>query len=105
MDPVILPDTNVWIALTLPLHSSHKAAMQWLAKKPPYEHLAFCTLTQLSYLRLLTTDAVMRTAQLAPLSNAEAWQRFEVLQASVGTRWVSEPGNFTQTWKRLSARS
>ena len=48
-----LPDVNVWIALAAERHTLHRAARHWFSKLQD-EKLAFCRLTQLGFLRLLT---------------------------------------------------
>ena len=48
-----LPDVNVWIALAADKHIHHSVARSWFTKVQD-EKLAFCRITQLAFLRLLT---------------------------------------------------
>jgi predicted nucleic acid-binding protein len=54
-----LPDVNVWIALAAERHIHHLPARQWFNAIGD-ERLAFCRITQLGFLRLLTNKHVMR---------------------------------------------
>ena len=48
-----LLDVNVWIALAAERHTHHRVARYWFSNLQD-EKLAFCRLTQLGFLRLLT---------------------------------------------------
>jgi len=52
-DAVSLPDVNVWIAAASDRHEHHATARQWFdsASAP----ICFCRVTQMAFLRLLTT--------------------------------------------------
>ena len=62
-----LPDVNVWIALAPERHTHHRAARHWFSNLQD-EKLAFCRLTQLGFLRLLTNKHVMEeeVSQMRP---------------------------------------
>ena len=68
---MILADVNVWLATVVEQHPHHRAAANWWRKEvlPAGNQVAFCRLTQLGLLRLLTNDRVMgdqkRTLQQA----------------------------------------
>lgn len=70
----LFPDVNVWIALTFRGHIHHPAATAWLDALPHDSELYFCRFTQLGFLRLLTTPAVMGNKVL---SQAAAWEIFD----------------------------
>ena len=53
-----LPDVNVWIALAAERHAFHREARRWFSGLQD-GRLAFCRLTQLGFLRLLTNAQVM----------------------------------------------
>ena len=64
-----LPDLNVWLALTDPDHQHHERARRyWEAEAAP--QLAFCRVTMLGLLRLLTHPKVMHGSPFTP---TEAW--------------------------------
>ena len=60
-----LPDLNVWIALAAERHTLHLAARHWFSNLQD-EKLAFCRLTQLGFLRLLTNKHVMQDEVMRP---------------------------------------
>jgi len=102
---VILPDTNVWLALALSKHDFHSAARDWFASLPPRTSIAFCRSTQQSFLRLLTTDTVMRRYDLPPLNNTHAWQVMEGFLSDPKVHWSDEPSNLEPRWRKLAARN
>ena len=55
-----LADVNFWLALEIDDHIHHAGAMGWL-QDTPEEDLAFCRITQIGFLRLLTNPHVMKT--------------------------------------------
>ena len=72
-----LADTNFWLALTLSKHVFHQAARDWFDEQSPRAPVLFCRSTQQSFLRLLTTDAVLRPYEIPPMTNAQAWQLYD----------------------------
>ena len=54
-----LLDVNVWIALAAERHTHHRVARRWFSNLLD-EKLAFCRITQLGFLRLLTNRHVMQ---------------------------------------------
>ena len=71
-----LADSNIWLALALSKHEFHSAARTWLAERGRHQAL-FCRSTQQSFLRLLTTSAVLAPYGVPPLSNKAAWSAYE----------------------------
>jgi hypothetical protein len=67
-----LPDVNVWLALSVADHPHHSVARRYWYKESA-GHLAFCRVTALALLRLLTNNHVMAGA---PLSTARAWEAY-----------------------------
>jgi predicted nucleic acid-binding protein len=57
-----LPDVNVWLALTLASHAQHRAATAWLEEVAD-ETLAFCRVTQMGFLRLLTNELAVQVLE------------------------------------------
>src|SRR6266702_6114076 len=57
----LFPDVNVWIALTYRGHIHHTASKMWLDSLPDDSEVYFCRLTQLGFLRLLTTQPLWGT--------------------------------------------
>ena len=76
----LFPDVNVWIALSWQKHVHHSIAARWFAGLENDPRLCFCRITQLSFLRLLTTEAVMGPEVK---SQAEAWAVYD--------QWLDDP--------------
>ena len=80
------PDVNVWLALVSHEHVHSAIARRWWNSWSG--QIAFCRLSQLGLLRLLTTAAVMNDK---PLSFDEAWGVYDSL--IVDERVVFSPEN------------
>src|SRR4051812_39130718 len=99
-----LADSNVWLALTLSKHIFHAAAQAWFAAEPKSAKILFCRSTQQSYLRLLTTKAVLAPFGVAPLTNDEAWLAYEGWQSDTRIAYANEPVGVERLWKKLAGR-
>jgi uncharacterized protein len=82
-----LPDVNVWIALAAARHSHHQSARNWFNKLQD-EQLAFCRLTQIGFLRLLTNKHVM---QEEVMTTGQAWQAYRTLRLDRRIGYSTEP--------------
>src|SRR5258706_10291094 len=104
-----LPDVNVWIALAAERHTLHRAARNWFSNFQD-EKLAFCRLTQLGFLRLLTNKHVMQEEVMSPASdNTESHQCLLFAWNGSGANCPSEPrwytrGTFSHTLTSTSPR-
>src|SRR5262245_41523269 len=97
---IFLPDANVWVALAALEHIHHRAAVAWAAEN--FESpLAFCRITQLALLRLLTNPHAMANQ---PLSSAAAWSVMESLAREPLVSVASEPPGLMETWRDLIRR-
>ena len=74
---ISLPDVNIWIALAAEGHVHHVPAREWFAAQPDAS-VAFCRITQMGLLRLLTNSNVMGRA---PRTVVQAWETFGQLRA------------------------
>jgi hypothetical protein len=101
---VILADTNFWLALSVSGHQFHHQCLRWLAGRRAGQSLIFCRFTQISFLRLLTTERVMQLYNLPPLNNAEAWTVYEQLSERQRCRLGQEPDNVESHWRRFAER-
>lgn len=99
-----LADSNVWLALALSKHEFHAAARTWLAGQAPREAV-FCRSTQQTFLRLLTTKAVLAPYRTPPLSNKSAWSVYENLRADERVAWAHEPAGLESAWKKFAGVS
>jgi toxin-antitoxin system PIN domain toxin len=86
MSSLSFPDINVWLALATHEHVHADIARRWWEKESGT--IAFCRLTQLGFLRLMTTAAVMDGN---PLTIAAAWRVYDRLFEDERVAFVSEP--------------
>lgn len=99
-----LPDVNVWLALALSGHEYHDTAERWLFTDGAMGEVLFCRSTQQSFLRLLTTSAILGPFGNPPLTNAEAWQVYEGFLADPRMAFAAEPDDLERHWQQLAAR-
>jgi toxin-antitoxin system PIN domain toxin len=100
-----LADSNVWLALALSKHQFHAAARKWLGRQSARAPALFCRSTQQSFLRLLTTAAVLAPYGVPALSNKTAWRVYEGFRDDERVAWAEEPDGLESTWKRLAGGS
>jgi toxin-antitoxin system PIN domain toxin len=93
-----LPDVNVWIALAADRHTLHRAARHWFSNLQD-EKLAFCRLTQLGFLRLLTNKHVMQEEVMRPDA---AWQAYRVLRLDRRIGYLAEPNELPEAWQTFT---
>ena len=95
-----LPDVNVWIALTSNRHVHHRIATAWL-QSIHQDAIAFCRITELGFLRLLTNTHVMGSDVLSP---ALAWQVYDQWRMDDRVVFLSERADFAEHWRRVGER-
>jgi len=94
------PDINVWLALAASEHVHAAAARGWWEQETG--SIAFCRLTQLGLLRLMTTPAVMDDK---PLTVAAAWRVYDRLYEDDRVTFISEPPEVEKRFReRASVR-
>src|SRR5688572_28402359 len=94
-----LLDTNTWIALTVESHPHHAVARKWYDAAPLTRgDLLFCRATELSYLRLLTQQATMLTANMAPLTNSAAMDFIANVYRDPAVAFADEPTTVRALW-------
>jgi hypothetical protein len=86
MTSLSFPDVNVWLALVSHEHVHSAIARRWWNSSSG--QIAFCRLSQLGLLRLLTTAAVMGNK---PLSFDAAWRVYDSLLADDRVVFSPEP--------------
>jgi toxin-antitoxin system PIN domain toxin len=96
-----LVDVNVWLALVYDRSSQHGSALGWYSELEPGNAL-FCRITQLGFLRLLTTKAVMG---VDILSQDEAWAFYDRLHQDVRVGFCPEPPGLDVGFRRLTRGS
>lgn len=97
----LFPDLNVWIALTSRRHLHSAAATQWYAGLEE-TRLAFCRYTQMGFLRLLTTEAVMG---VDVLTQARAWAAYDEWLIGGNTVFLEEPPRLEYIYRSLARKS
>jgi hypothetical protein len=101
MTSLVFPDINVWLALASSLHVHHEQARRWYESLDE-EQLLFCRFTQLGFLRLLTTKAVMGADTL---TQRQAWHVYDAFLKDGGSRFLHEPRTLGDIFRQSSQRS
>lgn len=92
---MLLPDVNVWLALTFDSHVHHPTAKKWfdsLSKEICY----FCRMTQQGFLRLATNPAVFGAHSL---TLSEAWEKYDLFQSDSRVSYTDEPTGIEAPWR------
>ena len=96
-----LCDANVFIALAVEQHASHRHAARWFESLGDDDTAAFCRATQNSFLRLLTHKIA---EDYAPLPNRKAWEVYDQLYRDDAVVVAEEPAGLEPIWRKLAAR-
>jgi uncharacterized protein len=97
-------DANVWLALFWNRHVHSERARRWFEESSE-ERFFFCRFTQLTVLRLLTTEKIMG-ADARTMS--EAWRLWDQIWADDRIEFLPEPENLEREFRsrsRLASRS
>jgi toxin-antitoxin system PIN domain toxin len=86
MNSLSFPDINVWLAAAAPEHIHAAIARRWWEQETGT--IAFSRLTQLGFLRLMTTAAVMDGK---PLTITQAWRVYDRFYEDDRVTFLSEP--------------
>jgi toxin-antitoxin system PIN domain toxin len=89
-----LADVNLWIALVADQHVHHPAASRWFRNLGD-DKLAFCRVTQMGFLRLLTNKHVMQEEVVGP---DQAWETYRALRSDWRIRYLAEPVELAELW-------
>lgn len=95
---ITLPDINVWVALACDRHFHHEIARDWFAATGE-AGAAFCRVTEMGFLRLLTNSRVMGEDVL---SQRHAWRVYEQLARDARVVFALEPPDIEPAWKKLT---
>jgi toxin-antitoxin system PIN domain toxin len=95
----LFPDLNVWIALTYTKHVHYDSAQGWYKALPEDVQLCFCRFTQIGFLRLVTTQAVMGDEVL---SQAGAWHLYDEWLREGGASYMEEPPTVEAMFRSLT---
>lgn len=94
---VSLPDVNVWLALVAEGHVHHLAARDWFATQSN-SSVAFCRVTQMGLLRLLTNNRVMGPS---PRTIPQAWDVFFRLRLDQRIVFALDWEGVDDIWRQL----
>ena len=92
-------DVNVWLAAAWARHVHHPLAKRWLDAED--DELAFCRVTEMAFLRLLTNPAVRGDDAL---TRRQAWDLLQTLQADPRVKFLPEPRGLAPLWIAFSKR-
>jgi len=95
-----LADVNVWAALALAGHVHHFTALHWFEESETDE-IAFCRVTQMGLLRLLSNPTVMGKNVL---TGAGAWELHDALSRDGRIGFAPEPAGLETYWRRATRR-
>jgi toxin-antitoxin system PIN domain toxin len=96
----LLPDINVWLALTYDRHVHHQIARRWFDHLAPTARLFFCRLTQLGLLRLLCSAAVMGPD--LPKGQQEARKAYDSWLQDERIEFLEEPPELEPEFRALN---
>jgi len=97
-------DANVWLALLWNRHIHSEKAREWFDQASE-EQFLFCRFTQLTVLRLLTTEKVM---EKDTQSMTQAWGLWDRVWADARMAFLPEPDGLEKEFRsrsRLTSRS
>jgi hypothetical protein len=93
---MLLPDVNVWLALTFDSHVHHPAAKAWFDVVSD-ESCVFCRMTQQGFLRLATNPLVFGTHAL---TLSDAWQKYDVFLSDPCVSYAEEAPGIEVLWRQ-----
>ena len=96
-----LVDLNVWLALVYDGHVHHPVAISWF-EHGDRDSAAFCRITQLGFLRLLTNRTVMGRFAL---NQRDAWKCYEKLLLDDRVVFLDESSSLEPVWRRFTHSS
>ena len=101
MNVLNFPDANVWLALLWNRHVHSEKAQNWFERSHE-EQLLICRFTQLTVLRLLTTESVMGTdVRTMP----QVWDVWDQIEADPRVAFLPEPEGLDREFRALSRLS
>lgn len=93
-----LADVNVWLAFILSNHVHHATTSRWFVESS-HDEIAFCRVTQMGVLRLLTNQHAMIGNPLKPV---DAWTTFDTLMSMRSVLFVQEPLRLEAEWRKAA---
>ncbi len=97
-------DTNVWIAAIFSTHPFHSRAQAALVERAAGNPAVFCRSTQQSFLRLASTETLLKAYGARGLTNRDALVALSDLLALRQVEDRPEPPGTVALWHRLATR-
>ena len=97
----LLPDVNVWFAMTFDKHAHHPSAKLWFDSVID-DTIYFCRMTQQGLLRLATSPKV---AGADVLTMNEAWQKYDEYLRDPRIAFTTEAAGLEGQWRNYSQGS
>ena len=97
-----LYDSSVWLALVFSSHPHHAAVKAIHSKASSRNPACFCRATQQSFLRLITTPAILRGYGAEGLTNNDALRILDSLTHRSEIRFRDEPAGLEELWHDLA---
>jgi len=101
MNTLNILDANVWLALLWSRHVHSETARRWF-EKASQEEFFFCRFTQITILRLLTTEKIMGKDTK---TMREAWALWDRVWADPRISLFPEPANIEKDFRAYSRLS
>jgi toxin-antitoxin system PIN domain toxin len=93
---ISLPDVNVWLALVAEGHVHHLTGRDWFATQSDAS-VAFCRISQMALLRLLTNPHAMGGS---PRTIARAWEIFTDLRRDRRVVFATDQERVDEIWRQ-----
>jgi len=90
----------VWLALVTQRHVHHPSASKWFDDLDQ-EPVAFCRITQMGLLRLLTQERVMGEDVV---TQQEAWEIYDQIKEDPRIGFLNEPSALEPLWRSFSVQ-
>jgi toxin-antitoxin system PIN domain toxin len=98
---MLLPDVNVWLALTFDSHVHHSAAKSWFDGLSNDNTCCFCRLTQQEFLRLATNRSVFGDDARTLV---DAWRLYDLFLRDPRVMFVEEPFQIESHWRTFTQK-
>ena len=98
MTSLSFPDINVWLSLAAPEHVHAAIAKHWWEEESA--NIAFSRVTQIGFLRLMTTAQAMDGK---PLNMAEAWRVYDRFFEDDRVIFIPEPPDVEKPFRARTA--
>ncbi len=95
-----LCDVNVMVALVHDAHEHSEAANRWLATTRHRGAVRICRISQLGFLRLITSQRIFARYALTPV---EAWHAYDSMMGDDRLAYLEEPKGVETILRELSA--